>query len=347
MNTFFIVGVQRSGTTLLSVMLGKHPDILMEKRSIVFRIITCFKNLYDLLPFNIQHPKDEFLQWLIENDKQGRLADLIDLDAIAEHRNIRSLIQHSIDKKLKQHNKQLWGDKSPNLQHYLNDLTLLMPDTKIIHIIRDGRANAYSMSRRSYQHLSLSAQYWVDGNIEGFVNQQILGEDRYKIIYYEQLLQNPEAEMKLVCQFLNLPYSSEMLALADELTSSDKSYVKNFFDTQKINTWKQALTNNQIKQVEAIQRPLLEKLNYALVNPVKYQPLSLTRRILYNQMDNFKQLFRSKRIGMKNREKVLLRISLKNRLKIFIKTIVSDFFSRPIFKTLFSQLFYTQKYFRK
>ena len=347
MNTFFIVGVQRSGTTLLSVMLSKHPDILMEKKSIAFRIITCFKNLYDLLPFNIQFQKEAILQWLIQNDEKGRLAKLIDLDAISQQKNIRGLIQHSIDKKLREQNKQIWGDKSPNLQHYLNDLILLMPNTKIIHIIRDGRANAYSTSSRSYRHLLLSAQQWVDGNIEGLINQQILGEDAYKIIYYEDLLQDPENEMKAVCQFLNLSYSNEMITLADKATSSAKSYVKSYFDTTKIDNWKRQLTTNQIAKIEKIQGPLLRELNYALINEIKHAPLSLARRILFNQLDNVKQLFRSKRMGMKGKKKVLLHISFKSRLQTFAKNFIQDIFSRPIFKTVFSRIFYKRKYLKK
>lgn len=347
MNTFFIVGVQRSGTTLLSVMLSKHPDILMEKQSIAFRLITCFKNMYDLLPFNIQHQKEAILQWLIQNDEHGKLAKLMDLNAIDKHKNIRGLIQHSIDKKLREQNKQVWGDKSPNLQHYLNDLMLLMPNAKIIHIIRDGRANAYSMSSRSYRHLLLSAQQWVDGNIEGLVNQQILGKDVYKIIHYEDLLLDPENGIKAVCQFLNLPYSSKMIALADEATISDKSYVKSYFDTTKIDKWKQQLTASQVAKIETIQGPLLEKLKYPLVNEIKHKPLSLAKRISYNQVDNVKQLFRSKRIGMKDRKKVLLHISFKSRLQNFAKNFIQDVFSRPIFKAVFSRVFYKRKYFEE
>ena len=44
MKSFFIAGVQRSGTTLLSVLLDNHPAVDLDGFSKAFRLITCFKN---------------------------------------------------------------------------------------------------------------------------------------------------------------------------------------------------------------------------------------------------------------------------------------------------------------
>ncbi len=345
---FFIVGVQRSGTTLLSVMLEKHPDVYMEKKSLAFRLITCFQNLYDLLPFNLQHDQKKFTAWLIENDTDGRLANLIDYKKIENYKNLRQLISESIDQKTTRAGKQIWGDKSPNLQHYLDDLILLIPNAKILHVVRDGRANAHSMSRRSYQNLALSAQRWVDGNIAGMVNQNLLGEKQYKMIHYEKILQDPESEAKAICEFLDIPFASEMLTLSDEKLARPKSYVKDFFDQSKIKNWQQQLTAKQINKIENIQGPLLKKMAYELQTPpqkLNFQLLSLRQKICYRQIDNFKQLFKGKKIGMKNKELIEIKIPLRLRVFTFFKVLTRDLFSLAIFKALFSRLFYKQKTF--
>lgn len=345
---FFIVGVQRSGTTLLQKLLSKHPDVLMEKRSIAFRIITCFNNLYDLLPFNVQHDEKEFLQWLIENDEKGRLAELIDFQNIEQYENVRALIKQSIYKKIDQNGKKIWGDKSPNLQHYINDLILLIPEAKILHIVRDGRANAYSMSSRSYQNLELSAQKWVDGNIFGLVNQSILGSENYKILPYENLLTDPQKELESVCDFLEIPFSETMLDLSDNKMAEEKRYVKSFFDTSKIDKWKEQISLKEIKKVESIQGTLLEKFGYKLtIHPHNFKTLSLKRRIFLNQKDNVKLLFKKKRTGMKDQQFVELNLSFKNRLYTFLTVLTRDFMSLPIFKSLFSRYFFRVKYFQK
>jgi|GEM_PF-854905 len=350
MNTFFIVGVQRSGTTLLSKMMSQHPEILMETKSVGFRMITGFSNLYDLLPLNLQHDKNEFLAWLIKNDSDGRLAEIIDYQNIKDYDSVRNLIQGSLEKRLTIAGKTVWGDKSPNLQHYLDDLLLLLPEVKILQIIRDGRANAYSMSTRSYQHLSLSAQKWVDGNIFGIVNQEILGRKQYKMIRYEDLLEDPEKVGRAVCQFLNIPFATQMLQLSGPQLDQPESYVKNFFDKSKIDKWKEQLNSEQIKQIEEIQGPLLKKMGYKLstsTNDLSFRPISLFQKIRYNQQDNIKQLFRRKRIGMKDFQMVELNIPLKVRVKTFFRILVKDIFSLAIFKKYFSRIFYKEKFYQK
>lgn len=344
MQTFFIVGVQRSGTTLLSVMLGNHPEILLERRSLAFRIITGFKNLYDLTPHHLDVAPEAFMKWLIENDEGGRLAELIDHENIHQYKTVRELIQQSVNKKLVAEGKQIWGDKSPNLQHYLSDLLLLIPDAKIIHIVRDGRANAYSMAKRTPRHLLLSAQQWVDGNVFGIVNQQLLGEEQYHLIHYEKLLESPEEELRKVCDFLNISWHKAVLSTVDADLPEDKRYVKNFLDKGKMDTWKDKLSEKEIRKIEEIQGPLLRRLEYTTeTDSLRVRPLSLRRRIAYNQWDNVKMLFRSKKTAMINKEMVKVPISLKNRVYKFFGNFTRDFLSFPIFKSVFWRGFYRKK----
>ena len=345
---FFIVGVQRSGTTLLQSLLSKHPDIAMEERVIAFRIITCFNNLYDLLPFNVAHNKEAFLKWLIENDEKGRLADLIDIENLSDYQTIQELIQQSIYKKITTEQAVVWGDKAPNAQHYVKDLKLLIPEAKFLHIVRDGRANAYSMSKRSYQNLRLSAQHWVNGNIFGLVNQDILGKDSYKLLRYEDLLTNPEEELKQVCSFLEIPFKEEMLDLSNNTLQEERQYVKSYFDTSKINAWQEQLSQKSIEQVETIQGPLLKNLNYELITkPTTFKILSLRKKIYLNQIDNIKHLFRRKKMGMSGQEIIELELSFKNRLYSYLTVLARDFLPLPIIKALFSRYFYKKKYFNK
>lgn len=350
MNTFFITGVQRSGTTLLSVLLSNHPDILLERRSIAFRIITCFKSLYDIMPYNLKEDRNEFLKWLIENDYKGRLAELLKTEILESDKSIVDFIQESVDLKLKKENKKIWGDKSPNLEFYFNDMELLMPKAKMLHIVRDGRAVAYSMSTRSSRNLLLSAQKWVDGNIQALVNQEIAGKERYKIIHYETLLKEPEETLRSVCEFLNIPFDLSVLNTDDEEIDENKKYVKSDFDQSKINKWKQQLTPKEIFKIEKIQGPLLQRLGYSLETAsekYKHKPLSVWQKIRYNQADSFRALFRNKRVGMVDREMVTIKIPLKSRVYAFFKIAAQGLLSTPIFKTLFSRVFYRKKYFDK
>lgn len=348
MNAFFICGAQRSGTTLLSVLLSKHPDISLERRSIAFRIITCFKSLYDITPYNLDIDPSQFLTWLIENDKDGRLAQLVNPKNIEPEQSIVELIQKSINQKLKGEGKQIWGDKSPNLEHYYDDIRMLMPNAKVINIVRDGRAAAYSMSTRSSRNLQLSAQFWANGVTEALVNQQIVGKDNYKIIRFEDLIVDPENTMKSVCEFLGLRFVPAILNPDEKGLEEKEKYVKSTFDASKIDKWKSQLTAKEIFKLEKIQGPILQKFGYDLTTPqseYRHKPLSTFRHTLYMQIDNFKTLFRSKRIGMVDRKKVKINVSLKSRVYLFLVVLTRELLSHPIFKSLFPQVYYRKKHF--
>ncbi|MEM1318941.1 MAG: sulfotransferase [Bacteroidota bacterium] len=350
MNAFFIAGVQRSGTTLLSVILSKHPDIYLDGYSRAFRIITCFNGYYDVLPHNLQHRKEELLAWMIENDYKGMLAELLDYKNIDQYPDIRSLLRASLDQHLKKEGKRLWGDKSPNLQHFIPDLLMLMPEARIIHMVRDGRANAYSFVNRAHKSLSLSAQEWVNGNIFGLANQHLIGAEQYKLVKYEDLLQEPEATVRDVCDFLDVPFAPEMMDLSDDQVPEEQRYVKSSFDASKINRYAEVLTPKQIKKIEGLQAPLLKHFGYELHFPEmlsKYRPLSLARKIFLLLSEHWRHIFRSKRMGMINRQNVEVRIPFKSRIYNFLMKFTQELFSLQIFKALFPRVFYRKKYFEK
>ncbi|MEL6143584.1 MAG: hypothetical protein AAFU67_18435, partial [Bacteroidota bacterium] len=76
------------------------------------------------------------------------------------------------------------------------------------------------------------------------------------------------------------------------------------------------------------------------------KPLKLRARLYYSQADSFRALFRRKRMGMIDKENVELNLSFRSRLIAYITQFVSDFLSRPIYKSLFSRYFYRSKYYR-
>lgn len=348
MKPFFIAGVQRSGTTLLSVLLSNHSKVDLDGFSKAFRLITCFKNYEKVLPLNLQYPETEVLKWKIKTDYKGRLAEFLDYENIEKYTDFKALIQASIEQRLTKNEKAIWGDKSPNLQHYLADLLLLIPDAKIVHIVRDGRATAYSNATRNHQHILLAAQDWVKGNVVAISNQQKVGKAQYLIVKYENLLEFPEKTMRTVCDFLEIEFEEKMLQIENE--NEEKSYVKSTFDTTKINQFKTQITAEKLQKIERIQAPLLQKMGYELLFPEELNRtklLSLKKQIFLRQMDNIRMLFRSKRTGMIDRELVEIRISWRNRLSKFLMNIGKDFFPKEVYQKLWEKGNNKERYFER
>ncbi len=346
MNKFFIVGVQRSGTTLLAELLSRHRDVLMEKRSIAFRMITCIKNFYDVLPQNLAIEENQFLRWLIKTDSDGRLAQLINPELVSANSTLKQTIERSIQSKLETEQKLIWGDKSPNLQHFIQDMECLIPGAKYIHIYRDGRATANSMHQRARTDIKLAAQSWVDGNAYGIVNQKLLGQEQYFMVKYEDLIVNPERTLRQICEFLKLEFDPGMLLTTEPKAEENTKYVSSFMDREKIDAWQKTLTKQQIRRIEQIQSPLLKKFNYTLTQSLKKESvkmLSLRQKLWLSQVDNFKDLFVKKKKGMKDRMIVDLNIPFKKRVHHLLMRLTRDFTSLDIFKALFPRSFIKQK----
>ncbi|MFT5640035.1 MAG: hypothetical protein ACI9A7_000130 [Cyclobacteriaceae bacterium] len=348
MNTFFIAGTQRSGTTLLSEILGRHPGIHIGVDSVGFRMISCFKYYKDVLPYNLDYSWEEIQSWLISLDYKGRLAEILDYQNLGDYEDARSVVKNGIEELLEKNGKAVFGDKTPNIQYFTEDLLALIPDTKIIHIVRDGRSTALSHNLRAGIDIYLAAQEWVNGNIAGLYSESLIGKKQYLIIKYEDLLESPEVILKNVCAFIGLPFHDQLL---EETLDKDAShYVKSGFDLSKIDSFKNELSARQIRKIEKLQGPLLKKFGYKTLYEVsnrKHKPMSQIRRLVLNQKDNIKLLFQSKRIGMESRKNVEVNISFSIRLKTFIFMLGSDFLPEKVFRYVFRHRWIKDYYMRK
>ena len=149
LNAFFIAGTQRSGTTLLSVVLGRHPEIDIDGNALAFRLTSVAKLHQEILPYNVEHSWPELQGWLIQQDFKGRMAELFDGIDLEQHGCMQSAIHAAMQKRLQQNGKSVFGDKVPDMEHFIPELLMLVPQAKIIHMVRDGRASAASKAKRT------------------------------------------------------------------------------------------------------------------------------------------------------------------------------------------------------
>ena len=346
MKTFFIAGAQRSGTTLLSVMLSKHKAVHIDLDTVVYRIITCFGLFKEALPYNLEHSNEQLLSWLVKNDYKGRLAELISQENLNTSSSVKTSVHKAIKGRLTQNSKTVFGDKAPEIENFVPEVLMLIPEAKFIHIVRDGRAVTASKYKRANTNLSLGAQQWLESNILGLSNQALLGEENYKIVKYEDLLSHPERELKEICAFLELDYDPSML-LETEGQKADESYVKPKIDDSKIDAYKEELSKSQIKKIEKIQAPLLKRLGYDLEFPItatKYKQMSVLKRLHVSQLDNVRQLFVGKRMGMKSGKNVWVKIPLKTRLRTFVFMLGYDLLPKRNFKRVFRKRWMKELY---
>jgi hypothetical protein len=199
----FIVGVGRSGTTLLRLMLDAHPDLCIppetgfipaaagRSREQFFKIISQFETWKD---FDLAD--DAFLAAL------RRIEPFVPADGVRAFYRLYAL----------RLGKSRWGDKTPGYCIQMAEVQSLLPEAHFIHIIRDGRDVALSVRPLWFapgKDMASLARDWRSRVEEA----QRLSHTcrRYLEVRYESLVVDTEKELKRVCAFIELEYHPQML----------------------------------------------------------------------------------------------------------------------------------------
>jgi hypothetical protein len=145
---FFVTGVGKSGTSWLMRTLDGHPEILCKGEGRFFAADWRRANfdpegtqaLASSLYYALLH--SEYLRMWVERSVWAREGDAArHLDNLT-----RLATEHFLVGRLAETNKKLVGDKSPLLgEDFIQEVSRIYPEAKVIHIIRDGRDQAVSM----------------------------------------------------------------------------------------------------------------------------------------------------------------------------------------------------------
>jgi hypothetical protein len=111
--------------------------------------------------------------------------------------------------------KPRWGDQSGLIERYARLIFAAYPAAKMIHMIRDPRdryADSRTLWRRGKGRVGGAAARWLY-SVRLARHNQKQDPDRYKVVYYERLVSDPERTLRDVCAFLGEDYVPAMLTM--------------------------------------------------------------------------------------------------------------------------------------
>lgn len=116
-----------------------------------------------------------------------------------------------------------WGVKTPLLELYAEPLLKQYPQGRIIHVVRDPRDMCSSILRRGYYGLLrrwiMDSVAWMTMNWKQSgriaAANQAHDPERYRIVYYEKFVRDPEDSLKSICEFIGEKYDDNMLNMSD------------------------------------------------------------------------------------------------------------------------------------
>lgn len=199
----FLVGAERSGTTLLRLILNHHPQIAFHQE---------FEFAVDQIDANNQFPAlEDYYEYL----RYHRIF-LVTRFTIDQQLTYPQLVNDFLLQKQKRDNKPFVG---ATVHRRFDKLLLIWPRAKFIHIIRDGRDVARSNITMGWAgNLFTGVDLWIKAEQLWQQLEKQLQPEQKLTIYYEALSQNPQQVLTNICQFIGVPFDQKMFDYAEHST---------------------------------------------------------------------------------------------------------------------------------
>lgn len=223
----FVVGVARSGTTLLSAMLSAHPrlDCGPESRFFArYRHLDAGQRSRVLDPATWPRTAVDFLASL---RNQGHpVIGLFGLEPAQVGRYLmdeppspRSMLESLTVLHARAARKPRWIEKTPRHLVMTDVLRQHWPEARIVRIVRDPRDVALSLARMPFAKESVVGNLVRVDQDDRDSRDRITADPRAITLRYEDLVTEPERELRRLCAFLGEAYEPAMLDPAGSATS--------------------------------------------------------------------------------------------------------------------------------
>jgi hypothetical protein len=205
----FVVGVGRSGTTLLRLMLDAHPELTIPPET------HFIPDLIDVAEERGATP-ELLLEVIVSERHWGDFGldrdELLERLRAADQLTAADAIRSFFSLYAEREGKPRWGDKTPIYVTSMRKIDRTLPEARFIHLIRDGRDVALSRAKRSLRDPAPPAKVasnWKKRILRARRQGRKLGH--YAELRYEDLVLDTEPNLRRICEFCELPWDAGML----------------------------------------------------------------------------------------------------------------------------------------
>ncbi len=262
----FVIGAPRSGTSWLHQMLAEHPQVAAmesEELTVFTRYLAPWARNFELEKRNNAAAK-----W-----RQGLPCLLTDAEFEATMKSLVDQVYTKLHARKPEATHLL--DKHPNYSNQLPLIDRLLPQSRFIHIIRDGREVAVSMMsvRKRVGHspgeVRGAARDWHRCITNARTHGSTLGATRYLEVRYEELMANTAPLLARIMAFCELPTEAGFVEkLAKEHHISVRQVSKgdaslNALRAEPGAIWKEKMSTTERWIFDRMAGALLRELGYA------------------------------------------------------------------------------------
>ena len=292
----FVVGNSRSGTTMMGRILGKHPSVY------TFGELHFFGQLC-APPFSSKTRKEEIEKvasqlYCIQQEgyrTYGNPHRFLNeartfLEGLTTYPETQAtLFEAFLHHEAAENGGTIPCDQTPRNVFYIADILELYPKARIINMIRDPRDVLLSQKRKWKRRFLGGSDMPMKETFRDWMNyhpitishiwrtavttaEQFLQHERVTSIYFEELLAQPEATVKGVCDFAGITYTHEMLQIPQVGSSVAEDQPQELgINPHRAHSWHSGTTGGELSSVEIylnqmITAALMKRHNYSLVS---------------------------------------------------------------------------------
>jgi hypothetical protein len=163
--------------------------------------------------------------------------------------------------------KPRYGDKTPTYVLNIGRLGRLFPESRFIHIIRDGRDVALSILERPWGPSTIeeAAFRWRQAVRRGRAEGSRAGTGRYREVRYEKLVGDVEGVLRSLCAFADLPFDPAMARYYEnESLISERSWFRpvSLPPVRGLRDWRSDMAPRDVALFESLAGDTLRDLRY-------------------------------------------------------------------------------------
>ena len=207
----FIVGCERSGTTLLSVLLDRHSKLAVTPETHFFpRVYERYRSdsQLDSREKLVQAFFNERFCSELELDQEGLISRYKDHPA-----DFAGLLRAALEEYAAQRNVSHVGEKTPGHLAYVDQIVQWYPHARVVGIVRDGRDVVRSLLKVGWtqKNLRLQSMVWRWAAREG-IRLTKWFPNQYLQVRYEDLLRHPRETLTQIDQFIGIDFEEGQLS---------------------------------------------------------------------------------------------------------------------------------------
>ena len=264
----FVVGSQRSGTTLLAVLLDRHSRIAIPPE-------THFFGHFRRHLKRARHPVGhEPLITEFFRNRRAQDAGLEPSTVLNRFRqypaNLPNLLQAALERYAADRGKPRPGEKTPGHLEFVPQIIEWFPGARVVCIVRDGRAAVQSALKLGwYRSDIVTLSLLWRRNAARTLRFEQRYPQQFIRVRYEDLLRRPKSVLGDIDRFVGVPFEESQFDTSvrshsvPEWEEKWKGKSEAELDSGRLEAWREELTAEENWLMTLLMGKALQRLNYA------------------------------------------------------------------------------------